>query len=219
MKFYTWIWSLKGITKGRWAFGKGCRLFTTSSMIVECQDSRNKSALLSVSNATFQNFYVVGMNIMPVLSAWFWIGYVKNEQGAGYENIFSSVQTFDVDWIENRTCHLKKDTYISKITSFDGYWFKPKGMVHLVWIGEQAYSNPYYSLILKVYHAFVFKPITIKFGTFTNFRMFFQTTCPIFNSLDTEYRYQEKICSYPVPCSFLTWPIAELSFPLLSGLC
>ena len=63
------------------------------------------------------------------------------------------------------------------------------------------------SLILKVYHAFVFKPITIKFGEFTNFWMLFQMTCPILNSIDIEYLHQEKICSYPVPCSFRTWPM------------
>ena len=58
-----------------------------------------------------------------------------------------------------------------------------------------------------MYHAFAFKPITIKFGEFTNFWMLFQMTCPIFNSIDIEYSYQEKIFSYPVSCSFRTWPI------------
>ena len=81
-------------------------------------------------------------------------------------------------------------------------------MVHLVWIGGTGVlPSILSSLILKVYHAFAFKPITTKFGKFTNFCMLFQMTCPIFNSIDTEYLYQEKICSYPVPCSFRTWPI------------
>ena len=81
-------------------------------------------------------------------------------------------------------------------------------MVHLVWIGGTGLLQSILSsLILKVYHAFAFKPITIKFGEFTNFWMLFQMTCPIFNSIDIEYSYQEKICSYPVPCSFRTWPI------------
>ena len=55
----------------------------------------------------------------------------------------------------------------------------------------------------------MFKRISIKFGEFTNFWMLFQMTSPIFNSIDTEYSHQEKICSYPVPCSFKTWPITD----------
>ncbi len=97
---------------------------------------------------------------------------------------------------------------MSKFTNFDGYWFKPKGMVYLVWIGGTGVLQSILSsLILNVNYTFAFKPITIKFGKFTNFWMLFQMTCPIFNSIDTEYSYQEKICSYPVPCSFRTWPI------------
>ena len=82
---------------------------------------------------------------------------------------------------------------MSKFTKFDGYWFKSKGMVHLVWIGGTGVLRSILSsLILKVYHAFAFKPITIKFGEFTNFWMLFQMTCPIFNSIDNEHSYQEK---------------------------
>ena len=40
--------------------------------------------------------------------------------------------------------------------------------------------------IHTVYHAFGFKPITVKFGEFTHFWMLFQMTCPIFNSIDNE---------------------------------
>ena len=81
-------------------------------------------------------------------------------------------------------------------------------MVHLVWIGGTGVLQSILSsLILKVYHALAFKPITIIFGKFTNFWMLFQITCPIFNSIDIECSYQEKICSYPVPCLFRTWPI------------
>ena len=81
-------------------------------------------------------------------------------------------------------------------------------MVHLVWIGGTGVLQSILSsLILKVYHAFAFKPITIKFVEFTNFWMPFQMMCPIFNSIDIKCSYQEKICSYPVPCSFRTWPI------------
>ena len=110
--------------------------------------------------------------------------------------------------LKNGACHLKEHPKISKFTKFHGYWFKPKGMVHLVWIGGTGVLQSILSsLILKVYHAFAFKPITIKFGKFTNFWMLSQMTCPIFNSIDIEYSYQEKICSYPVPCSFRTWPI------------
>ena len=83
-------------------------------------------------------------------------------------------------------------------------------MVHLVWIGGTGILQSILSsLILKVYHTFAFKPITIIFGEFTNFWMLFQITCPIFNSIDIECLYQEKICSYPVPCSFRTWPIGQ----------
>ena len=52
-----------------------------------------------------------------------------------------------------------------------------------------------------------FKPITVKFGKFTKFWMRFHMTCPIFNSIDGEYSYQVKECSYPVPGSFRTWQI------------
>ena len=105
--------------------------------------------------------------------------------------------------LKNRTRHLKEHPKISKFTKFDG----PKGIVHLVWIGGTGVLQSILSsLILKVYHAFAFKPITIKFGEFTNFWMLFQMTCPIFNSIDIKCLYQEKICSYPVPCSFRTWP-------------
>ena len=110
--------------------------------------------------------------------------------------------------MKNGACHLKEHPKISRFTKFDGYWFKPKGMVHLVWIGGTGVLQSILSsLILKVYHTFAFKPITIKFGEFTNFWMLFQMTCPIFNLIDIEFSYQEKICSYPVPCSFRTWPI------------
>ena len=107
--------------------------------------------------------------------------------------------------------HLKEHPQISKFTKFDGYWLKLKGMVHLVWIGGTGVLQSILSfIILKVYHAFGFKLITIKFGKFTNFCMLFLMTCPIFYSIDTECLYPEKICSYPVPCSFRTWPIVKL---------
>ena len=112
--------------------------------------------------------------------------------------------------LKNGARHLKEHPKISRFTKFDGYWFKSKGMVHLVWIGgTDVLQSILSSLILKVYHAFAFKPITIKFGEFTNFWMLFQMTCPIFNSIDIEHLYQEKICSYPVPRSFRTWPISN----------
>ena len=37
--------------------------------------------------------------------------------------------------LKNGAHHLKEHPEISKFTIFDSYWFKPKGMVHLVWIG------------------------------------------------------------------------------------
>ena len=81
--------------------------------------------------------------------------------------------------LKNGACHLKEHPKISRFTKFDGYWFKPKGMVHLVWIGGTGILQSILSsLILKVYHAFAFKPITIKFGEFTNFWMLFQMRCP-----------------------------------------
>ena len=105
--------------------------------------------------------------------------------------------------LKNWARHLKEQPKISKFTKFDGYWFKPKGMVHLIWIGGTGVLQSILSsLILKVYHAFAFKPITIKFGKLTNFWMVFQMRCLIFNPINTEYSYQAKIFSYPVPCSF-----------------
>ena len=96
--------------------------------------------------------------------------------------------------LKNGARHLKEHPKINKFTKFDGYQFKPKGMVHLVWIGGTGVLQSILSsLILKVYHAFAFKPITIKFGEFTNFWMLFQVMCPIFNSIDIEYSYQEKM--------------------------
>ena len=89
--------------------------------------------------------------------------------------------------------HLKEHPKISNFTKLDGYWLKPKGMVHLVWIGGTGVLQSILSsLILKVYHASGFKPITIKFGEFTNFWMLFNMTCSIFNLIDIEYSYQEK---------------------------
>ena len=86
--------------------------------------------------------------------------------------------------LKNGACHLKEHPKISRFTKFDGYWFKPKGMVHLVWIGGTGVLQSILSsLILKVYHAFAFKPITIKSGEFINFWMLFKMTCPIFNSI------------------------------------
>ena len=90
------------------------------------------------------------------------------------------------------------------------FCIRPGTLSILVWIGGTGVLQSILSsLILKVYHAFALKPITIKFGEFTNFWMLFKMTCPIFNLIDIECSYQEKICSYPVPCSFRTWPIPE----------
>ena len=61
-------------------------------------------------------------------------------------------------------------------------------MIHLVWIGGTDVQSILSSLIFKVYHAFAFKPITIKFGKFTNFWMLFQMTCPILN-IRTKKKY------------------------------
>ena len=121
-------------------------------------------------------------------------------------NIFSLRYKHSISIELKNGAHLKEHPEISKFTKFHGYWFKPKDMVHLVWIGGTGVLQSILSsLILKVYHAFVF-------GKFTNFWMLFQMTCPIFNSIDIEYSYQEKICSYPVPCSFRTWPMVTLIF-------
>ena len=124
-------------------------------------------------------------------------------------NIFSLRYKHSISIELKNGARFVKDPNISKFTKFDIYWFKPKAMVHLLWIGGTCVLQSILSsLILKVYHAFAFKPITIKFGEFTNFKMLFQMMCPIFNSIDIECSHQEKICSYPVPCSFRTWPIA-----------
>ena len=77
--------------------------------------------------------------------------------------------------LKNGARHLKEHPKISKFTKSDSYWFKPKGMVHLVGIGGTGIlQSMLSSLILKVYHAFAFEPITIKFGEFTNFWMLFR---------------------------------------------
>ena len=82
---------------------------------------------------------------------------------------------------------------MSKFTKFDGYWFKSNGMVHLVWIGGTGVLKSILSsLILKVYHAFAFKPITIKFGEFTNFWMLFQMTAPFLIQSILNIRTEKK---------------------------
>ena len=37
--------------------------------------------------------------------------------------------------LKNGACHLKGHPKVRKFTKFDNCWFKPKGMVHLIWIG------------------------------------------------------------------------------------
>ena len=76
--------------------------------------------------------------------------------------------------LKNWACHLKEQPKIKKFTKFDGYWFKPKGMVQLGWIGGTGVLQSILSSNFKVYHAFAFIPITVKFGKFTNFWMFFR---------------------------------------------
>ena len=52
--------------------------------------------------------------------------------------------------LKNGAHHLKEHPKISKFTIFDSYWFKPKGMVHLVWIGGTGVlQSMLSSLILK----------------------------------------------------------------------
>ena len=137
----------------------------------------------------------------------------KTSRGLG-TNIFSLRHKRPVSTeLKNWAFHLKEQPKISKFTKFDGYWFKPKGMAHLIWIGGTGVLQSILSsLNLKVYHAFAFKQIIIKLCKFTNFWMYFQMMCLIFNSINTEYSHQAKICSYPVPCSFLTWPIGSSTF-------
>ena len=102
--------------------------------------------------------------------------------------------------LKNGTRHLKEHPKLSKFFKCDGDQFKPKGKVHLVRIGGTGDLQPILSpLILKVYYAFAFKPITIKFDKFTNIWMLFQMTCPIFNSTDTEHSYQDKNMFVPSP--------------------
>ena len=94
------------------------------------------------------------------------------ETSRGLEtNIFSLRYKHSISIeLKNGARHLKEHPKISKFAKFDGYWFKPKGMVHLVWIGGTGVLQSLLSsLILKVYHVFAFKPITIKFGKFTKF--------------------------------------------------
>ena len=116
-------------------------------------------------------------------------------------NIFSLQYKHSISIeLKNGAHHRKEHPKISKSTKFDGYWLKSKGMVHSVWIGgTDVLQSILSSLILKVCHAFSFKPITIKFGELTNFWMLFQMTCPIFNSIDIEHLYQEKNMFVPSP--------------------
>ena len=59
----------------------------------------------------------------------------ETSRGLG-TNIFSPWYKYLISIeLKNGTRHLKEHPKISKFTKFDGYWFKPKGMVHLVWIG------------------------------------------------------------------------------------
>ena len=141
----------------------------------------------------------------------------KTSRGLG-TSIFSLRYNHSISIeLKNGARHLKDHPKISKFTKFDGYWFTPKGMVHLVWIGGTGVLQSILSpLILKVYHAFVFKPITIKFGKFTNFWMLFPMTCLVFNQIDTEGWYQEKICSYPLVfemANFSNFSISQTKFP------
>ena len=58
------------------------------------------------------------------------IGHGLNEQGTGYEHIFSWYEYSIAIELKNGARHLKEHPKISKFTKFDGYWFKRKGMVH-----------------------------------------------------------------------------------------
>ena len=80
---------------------------------------------------------------------------LKTSRGLG-TNIFSLRYKHSISIeLKKGTCHLKEHPKIS-----NGYWFKPKGMVHLVWIGGTGVLESILSsLILKLYHAFVFKPL------------------------------------------------------------
>ena len=72
---------------------------------------------------------------------------------------------------KNGARHLKEHPKTSKFTKFDCYWFKRKGMAHYlvcIW-GTGSLESILSSLISKVYHAFEFKPISVKFGTFIIF--------------------------------------------------
>ena len=109
------------------------------------------------------------------------IGHVLNEQGTGYEHIFS--------WYEHSiSIELKMGHVIWK--SIKKLVNSPNLMViglnakarHTFKIRELSmdWRTPVPPIHTKVYHAFGFKPITVKFGESTNFWMLFQMTCPIF---------------------------------------
>ena len=73
---------------------------------------------------------------------------VLNEQGTGYELIFPSISIE----VKNGARHLIEHPKISKFTKFYGYWFKHKGMVHLVWIGGTGVLQSILSsLILAIF--------------------------------------------------------------------
>ena len=67
--------------------------------------------------------------------------------------------------LKNGACHLKEHPQISKFTKFDGYWFKTQrhGTLSMDWRDRRPPIIILSSLILKVYHAFAFNPLTGKF--------------------------------------------------------
>ena len=63
----------------------------------------------------------------------------------------------------------------------------------------------------KVYHALGFIPITVKFGKFTVLDALSDDVSHFSIQSIFNFCTEEKICSYPVPCSFRTWLIRKYS--------
>ena len=62
-------------------------------MIIIQKNEREQNKQTVIKNLTIFVSYCIFKNSLT-------ISRVLNEQGTGYEHIFSSVQTFNIDWIE-----------------------------------------------------------------------------------------------------------------------
>ena len=133
------------------------------------------------------------------------IGHVLNEQGTGYELIISCYE-YSVS-IEFKMEHIiwkniQKVVNLPKLTDISlnaKAWYTFKIIEFRM--GPVPPIHTY---------SFAIKPITVKFGKFTNFWMLFQFTCPN-QEFNPCWIFVPKRKYVPtksqVPCSFRTWLI------------